>query len=302
MMAPLALVLFLLAAVVALAVVFAWRRRLVAAERLRLDEPEAKKPELQRVASRGLARWLFLAGYREPSATTNFLLATLGLSLFGGLVAWAIVRGGLVANLERAAAVVPGGIADLAIPILEGMPWLVLTFLAMAPMAVVRAARRRRVAAIEKELPLLLEMLATLSEAGLGFDAAIARLVDSHPDPSPLYDELRTYQTELLAGTARVTALRELRRRIDVGAVTVFISSLVQSEEVGSALTDVLRRQSEDAHARNRERALIKAEALPTKLVFPLVICYLPGLFVTTLGPTLLQFAKLADAFARGRG
>src|SRR5205807_2156816 len=109
--------------------------------------------------------------------------------------------------------------------------------LALAPLLVVRRARRTRVAAIEKELPLALEMLATLSEAGLGFDAAIARLVDAHPGRSPFYDELRLYQTELLSGASRVQALRDLKRRMDVGPVTVFVSSLIQSEEVGSALT-----------------------------------------------------------------
>jgi pilus assembly protein TadC len=145
-------------------------------------------------------------------------------------------------------------------------------------------------------------MLATLSEAGLGFDAAITQLIDAQMAVTPLIEELKLYQTEVLGGVARVQALRHLKQRIDVGQVNVFVSALVQAEQGGAALTEVLRRQAEDARSRNRERALIQAEALPTKLVFPLVICYLPGLFVTTLGPAILQFVKIADTFARTRG
>jgi tight adherence protein C len=289
----------LLTAVVAI-VALAWRRRLRSAERL-FGDGELLVPETPRQSNR-LERWLFLAGYREASASAVFVVSTLAFALLGALLAWGITHSGLVVAAVQAASLIPGGIADLAVPIIQGIPWMLLLMFSVAPTAVVRGARRRRVDSIDKELPLALEILATLSEAGLGFDAAIARLVDAHPDPSPLYEELRLYQTELLAGTSRVEALRALKRRVDMASVTVFISSLVQSEEIGSALTDVLRRQSEDSHARNRERALIKAESLPTKLVFPLVICYMPGLFVTTIGPMILQFLKLADALARRRG
>lgn len=272
--------------------------------RARLAEVEAEAAPLPRGLDgmSWLARWLYRAGYRHHDAPAKFLGATLALTGVGGVAAFLIVRSGLIAAAARAASIVPGGVGDLAIPVLVGAPWFVFFAAAAAPVLVVRADRRRRVEGVERDMPLALEMLATLSEAGLGFDAAIAQLIDAQTAVTPLVEELRLYQTEVLGGVPRVQALRHLKQRIDVSQVNVFVSALIQAEQGGAALTEVLRRQAEDARSRNRERALIQAEALPTKLVFPLVICYLPGLFVTTLGPAILQFAKIADSFARARG
>jgi len=77
---------------------------------------------------------------------------------------------------------------------------------------------------------------------------------------------------------------------------------LVQAEQVGSGISEVLRRQADDLRNRRRERALALANALPVKLLFPLVICFLPGLFVATLGPTFYQFFQFADAVIQNRG
>src|SRR5438105_754972 len=95
-------------------------------------------------------------------------------------------------------------------------------FLATLLIVAWASVRWRRVEDVELDLPLTLEMLATLSEAGLGFDAAIARLIDSQPVGRPLAEELGIYQNELLAGVSRVQCLRRLRQRVDVGPVTIF--------------------------------------------------------------------------------
>ncbi|HZU97963.1 MAG TPA: type II secretion system F family protein [Planctomycetota bacterium] len=289
-----------LAAAVLYTVALAWTRRRRTQERL--FGPDAEAPAAAATAEGRLARWLALAGFRRSDAGLIFLAASAASLGAGGLLAWGIRRSALVAEMAHWANGIPGGVGDLALPILYGMPWIVFAMASLVPLVIVRMARQRRVQAVENELPIVLEMLATLSEAGLGFDAAIVKLIEVHPESTPLLDELRLYQTEILGGVSRIRALRNVRTRLDVGPVTVFVSALVQAEQVGAALTDVLRRQAEDARGRNRQRALIRAEGLPTKLVFPLVICYLPGIFVTTLGPSLVQFAKLADSFARGRG
>jgi tight adherence protein C len=265
----------------------------------------AEDPESSRVEEAPpnfLSHWLFLAGYRRRDASLIFIAGSMTLFALGGLVAFGVSRSRLIANLVEGAAAIPGGVGDLALPFLYGLPWIIVAFATLVPAVIVRAARRRRVNAVEGELSVVLEMLATLAEAGLGFDAAIARLIDVHPDSTPLVDEMKLYQTELLGGVSRTQGLRRIKARLDITSVTVFVSALVQAEQAGAALTDVLRRQAEDARNRARQRALIKAEGLPTKLVFPLVICYLPGLFVTTLGPSMLQFIKLADTFShKGR-
>ena len=83
--------------------------------------------------------------------------------------------------------------------------------------------------------------------------------------------------------------------------MTIFVSALVQAEQVGAGFSNVLRIQADDVRNRRREEANMLAQALTVKLIFPLVICFLPAIFVVTLGPIFLQFLKLADSVGRTR-
>jgi tight adherence protein C len=82
--------------------------------------------------------------------------------------------------------------------------------------------------------------------------------------------------------------------------MSIVVSALVQAEQMGMGIAKVLRNQADDIRARRRERAIAFANALPVKRLFPLVICFLPGLFVWTLGPAFVQLFKMAEAFTRG--
>jgi tight adherence protein C len=103
----------------------------------------------------------------------------------------------------------------------------------------------------------------------------------------------------MIAGVSRTQALRLLARRVDVAALTSFTSALVQAEEVGASTAETLRHQADDLRQRRREDALLKAQALPVKLVFPLVICFLPGIFLSTLAPVLFQMIQVANGVLR---
>jgi len=85
-------------------------------------------------------------------------------------------------------------------------------------------------------------------------------------------------------------------------SLSIFVSALVQTEQVGAGVSDVLRRQADDLRGRRREEALTKAASLPVKLLFPLVICFLPGILTATLGPTFYQIFQFLDNIARTRG
>jgi pilus assembly protein TadC len=247
-----------------------------------------------------LARWLFVAGYRSPRAPTVFLIAAISLALFGLLLSITLSSSGLLRTLEKGLERFPGNIGQVFLPFVYAGPWLAGIIFGSLPWLTVRRARRRRVTQIEQDLPLFLELLATLGEAGLGFDAALARILDAQPGERPLTQELRTFQVEVLAGRPRVQVLRRLSRRVDVTTFTVFISALVQAEQSGAGVAGVLRRQAEDARDRRRERTLQLAAALPVKLLFPLIICFLPGIFVAALGPTAWQFFQFVDSLTRG--
>jgi len=262
------------------------------------DLPETEGDEPVEPLDQGwLPRWLFIAGFRQPAATSSFLLATAAACGTGLTISLLVRRSGILKAAAHAAGEFPGGLGMLAQPVLQISPWLVLAMLAVLPTAAVRAARRHRVAQVERDLPITLELLATLAESGIGFDAAIQRILDSRPSDRVLATELRTLQAELLAGRARVDCLRRVARRLDVVAVTIFISAIVQAEQIGSGVAAVLRAQADDLRQRRRERALEFSMALPVKQLFPLVICFLPAILIFAIGPLFAEFLKFSDSF-----
>jgi tight adherence protein C len=248
-----------------------------------------------------LSRWLYLAGFRRRGATTTFIAATLLMLALGMACALAADSSGIAREAAFAAGGVPGGIGDLAKPILLAGPWIVAVMFALLPWSLVNSARKRRVADVESDMPVTLELLATMSESGLGFDSALTRVCESRRDERPLFEELKTFQLEILGGISRVQCFRRLSRRLEVPSMTIFVSALVQAEQVGAGFSNVLRIQADDLRNRRREDANMLAQALPVKLIFPLVTCFLPGIFVCTLGPIFLQFIKLADSVTRAR-
>jgi len=263
------------------------------------DQPQ--KPVVVAREPSFLARWLALAGFRRGGAASAFVVATLVLIGSGLVAAYAIGASGLIRTADTAISSVPGGLADILRPFLYLAPWIVCVTLALLPLVYVRRARRLRVQQIEQDMPVTLELLATLAEAGLGFDAALSRIIDAQPIERPLTAEFRLFQTDVLAGRPRTESLRRVARRIEVSAMTIFISAMVQAEQVGSGIATVLRTQADDLRQRRRERALELSMSLPVKSMFPMVICFLPGILLFALGPTFAEFFKYADTIIRTR-
>ena len=248
-----------------------------------------------------LARWLFLAGYRQPRADVVFIVTT-GCCIVTGLsIALGMQLSGLQAQMERTVVLVPGGVGETFLPVVWVAPWMLMIMLSCVPWLIVRKSRRERVELVEQDLPLALELLSTLSEAGLGFDAGLARILKTRLAGRPLAEEFRNFQSDLLAGRPRTESLRRFSARLDVPSISVFTSAMVQAEQLGMGIARVLRLQADDVRARRRERAIAFANALPTKRVIPLVVCFLPGLFVWTLGPAFVQLFKMAEAFIQVR-
>lgn len=271
-----------------------WSVRYRALRRL-YDDDQRAVVHGHSIPQRWLARRLSLAGFRRASAPAVFVTAT-AVSVGVGLVVGQFYRVALVGSLVAMVANVPGGAGEVLATILTGGPWILFVVAGLGPTLVVRAARRARVQAIEQDLPLVLELFATMGEAGLGFDAALSKIVRAREIDRPLISEFINFQLDVLAGIPRVQALRQLARRAEVGSLTSFTSSLIQAEQVGASMADTLRHQADDLRQRRRENALLQAQALPVKLVFPLVICFLPGIFVSTLAPVLYQMIQVASS------
>ena len=248
-----------------------------------------------------LGRWLYRAGFRHEQATAMFVVGAVFGAVLGAGVALTFTWSGLQRVMEQNIVLVPGGVGETFLPVVWVSPWLLMLMIGGAPWLVVRRARQQRVELVEQDLPLALELLSTLSEAGLGFDTALTRILKTRLAGRPLAEDFRMFQADLLAGRPRTESLRRLSDRLDIPSVSIFVSALVQAEQLGMGIARVLRQQADDVRTRRRERAISFANSLPTKRVIPLVVCFLPGLFVWTLGPAFVQLFKMVDTFLQTR-
>jgi tight adherence protein C len=294
-------VVFVAATMVGLwAVARSWRVRRRALVRLyAIDAPVAAVESSSR--DNALAQWLARAGYRRPESQSLFLSTTVAAAA-AGVVLSQVYRLFLFESLLNAIVGVPGSAGDVLALVLQGGPWIVFLIAALGPTIAVRTRRRARMQAIEEDLPLALELFATMAEAGLGFDAALARIVRAQGSDRALASEFVNFQHDMLAGVSRTQALRQLARRVDVPSLTSFASALIQAEAVGASMAETLQHQAVDLRQRRRENALLQAQALPVKLVFPLVICFLPSIFISTLAPVIFQMIEVADSVIRSAG
>ncbi len=126
-----------------------------------------------------LSSWLYRAGFRSPIASTIFITATLVCCLIAILFVVGVYRYGLIAQATDALYGIPGGVGNVMVPFALALPWLVVVILSLLPTLLVRSVRRRRTEAIQQDLPLLLDLLNTLSQAGIGFDSALDRILDA---------------------------------------------------------------------------------------------------------------------------
>jgi tight adherence protein C len=145
---------------------------------------------------------------------------------------------------------------------------------------------KARQKAILLSIPDALDLLTISVRAGLGFDAALGKVVEKMK--GPLVDEFRRALAEVRVGKARREALRDIVPRTEVQPLTNFIGAIIQAEQLGVSISKVLQVQSEQLRIERRQRAEEQAAKAPIKMLFPLVGCIFPSLFVVILGPALI--------------
>ncbi|MDE0801999.1 MAG: type II secretion system F family protein [Acidimicrobiales bacterium] len=159
-----------------------------------------------------------------------------------------------------------------------------------APTAWLDRKSDERQGLIERQLPDIIDQLSVSVEAGLGFDAAMARSAEGRS--GPLAEELTRVLQDLQVGVPRQDALERMVERTDVPDLRQFVVSIRQSTKHGLPIARILNVQSQELRDKRRSRVEEKAASLPVKIVFPLVFCILPSLFVVVLGPAALNISE----------
>jgi len=160
----------------------------------------------------------------------------------------------------------------------------------LAPDLILWGRARERQSFIRRALPDALDQMTICVESGLGFDQALQRVAQR--GSGPLADELQRVLSELTVGIPRREALGNLVDRTDVDALRRFVVAVRQADEYGLPVAKVLRVQSAQLRMQRRLAAEERAMKMPVKIVFPLVLCIFPALFVVLLGPAIIRISQ----------
>jgi len=146
---------------------------------------------------------------------------------------------------------------------------------------------------IENQLADVLDQITVCVEAGLSFDNAVLRVARGS---GPLPEELGRMLQDVQLGMPRSAALERMLERTDVSDLRSFVHAFNQAEKYGIPIAQILRVQSTEMRTKRRQRAEERALKLPVKLVFPVVLCILPALFVVVAGPAAIRVAESFSA------
>ena len=212
---------------------------------------------------------LVQAGFRRDEALTIFF----GIRILFALALFVLFSTSIVMRPNLTVALGALGLGYI-------LPGMVLARLA-----------KRRAHRIRLSLADMLDLLVVSVEAGLGLDAALTRvgqeLAFAYPE---LADELRLINLELRAGKPRSEALRNLADRTGVDDLSSLVTMLIQTDKFGTSVAQSLRVYSETLRTKRRQRAEEAAAKTGVKMVFPLVTCIFPAIWVVTIGPAVIRF------------
>jgi tight adherence protein C len=237
----------------------------------------------------GYRRRLIQAGFHNPSAVALFLGSKATVAIACGLsylVYGTIIQRALPNLLPTS--VILGGLGFFLPDV-----WLWLR-------------RRQRQQDVTNALPDVLDLLMVCVEAGMGFDAAVARVAE-HPGskaspnskPSPLHEELLRMHLEVRAGRPREEALRALGERLGLEEIRAVVGSFIQTDKLGTPLGKTLRVQAEASRVQRRHRAETRAQLVPLLMLGPTILFLMPSFMLVAMAPSLLRIFQIISTIGK---
>ena len=250
---------------------------------------ELVKPFGERVLAPGMVRLTKLGKRFSPRDQVSRIRHRLELA--GNPPAWDVDRVVALKMLGLFA----GSVLGLALPLVLGAgPLTIVGFAAIfgitgyfGPNLGLYQMGYNRREQMRRDLPDALDLLTISVEAGLAFDAAMSQVARN--TTGPLAEEFFRVLQEMQIGLGRSEAMRALGDRTDLPELRGFITSMVQADSFGIPIAQVLRVQAREMRIKRTQRAEELAQKVPVKILFPLIFCILPSLFVVILGPAVIQ-------------
>lgn len=223
-------------------------------------------------AEEKLERQLRTAGiYMEPA---SFTLIKLGALIVSPLAVLLLTSRGALETQIRMLLVLGAAILGMLIPSYA-----------------VKFIGRARQKSMRKQLPDMMDILSVSIDAGLGFDAALKRALDKFK--GALKEEMTVASMEISMGKARRDALADMAERTDITELRILVAAIVQSEQMGTPIKNVLKAQSAQLRATRKQAAQEKGMKAPVKMMLPMVGFIFPVLLIILMGPTVMNIVEI---------
>jgi tight adherence protein C len=233
-----------------------------------------------------LARYrkrLILAGFHNPNAVALFLGAKGSVAIALGL-----------------SYLVYGTMVQRALPNLLPVSIILAGLGFFLPNLWLRLRTRQRQREVTNALPDVLDLLMVCVEAGMGFDAAVARVAESHGGKaSPLHEEMLRMHLEIRAGRPREEALRAFAERLGIEEIRAVVGSFIQTDRLGTPLGKTLRVQAEASRVQRRHRAETRAQLVPLLMLGPTILFLLPSFMLVAMAPSLLRIFQIMSSIGK---
>ncbi|HVS48823.1 MAG TPA: type II secretion system F family protein [Candidatus Dormibacteraeota bacterium] len=263
----------------------------VAEKQLTLEEVELQRPFSERFLRPAIERLGSIMSRSTPGKARQNLMNRLELAGRPGnltpedFAAVRIVAAAVMAAIGLLLGLLLANPIYLAVAVLVGA---ILGFYLPALWLKQKVDKRRN--EIQKGLPDAMDLLVIAVDAGLGFDAALARVTDKYKNA--LSDEFAKVLREVSLGRPRLEAMDEMGRSSGVEDLHNFIQAIIQSEQFGTGIGKILRIQADEMRRKRRQRAQEKAAQATLKMMLPMVGCIFPTLWIVLLGPAALILLK----------